>query len=199
MYLDEFCVALPFIEKSLYSNSRDIRSYVILNEIFIELLLKKLPLQDRVLSDAQCLNPLKRTGKFGPDRAVRLVEDVVDAMGEDNSKKLFDVKNEFSKHEIMDHVKFEYKCYQVENLPDGFYELSVHKDGNVNRNSRPSYWREAYNLLNIDTTQSESNYCGIDEYWWKVYLSVTSEANLSCLMFTKFSFVWCYFSEKRII
>ena len=104
---------------------------------------------------------------------------MVDAIGEDNSKKLSDVKNEFSKHEIMDQVKFEYKYYQVENLPDGVYELSADKDGNVNRNSRPSYCREAYSLLNTDITQSESNYCGIDEYWWKVYLSVTSEANLS--------------------
>ena len=179
MYLDKFCVALSFIEKSLYGNGRDIRSYVILNEIFIKLLLKKLPMEDRVLSDAQRLDRLKRTQKFGPDRAARFVEDVVDALGEDNSKKLFDVKNEFFKHEIMDQVKFKYKCYQVENLPNGFYELSADKDGNVNRNSRPPYWREAYNLLNTDIRQSESNYCGIDKYWWKVYLSVTSEANLS--------------------
>ena len=83
---------------------------------------------------------------------------MVDIIGEDNSKKLFDIKNEFSKHEIMDQVKFEYKCYQVENLPDGFYAFSGDKDGNVNRNSYPSYWTEAYNLLNIDITQSESNY-----------------------------------------
>ena len=57
--------------------------------------------------------------------------------------------------------------------------MSADNDGNVNRNSCPSYWREAYSLLNIDITQSESNYCGIEEYWWKVHLSVTSEANLS--------------------
>ena len=71
------------------------------------------------------------------------------------------------------------KCYQVENLPDGLYELSADKDGNVYCNSCPSYCREAYSLVDIDITQSESNYCGTDEYWWKVYLSITSEANLS--------------------
>ena len=64
MYLDEFCVALPSIEKSLYDNGRGIRSYVIINEIFRELLLKKLSMEDRVLSDAQCLDPLKRTGNL---------------------------------------------------------------------------------------------------------------------------------------
>ena len=158
MNLDEFCVALLFIKKSLYGNGRDIRSYVILNEIFIELLLKKLPMEGRVLSDSQCLDPLKPTQKFGLDLAARLVEDVVDAMGEDNSKKLFNVKNEFSKHEFIDQVKFECTCYQVENLPGVFYKLSADKDGNVNRNSCPSYWTEAYSLLNIDITQSESNY-----------------------------------------
>ena len=84
----------------------------------MELLLNKLPMENRVLSEAQCLDPLKCTRKFGPDHAARFVEDVVDTIGEDNSKKLFDVKNEFSKHEIMDQVKSEYKCYQVENLPD---------------------------------------------------------------------------------
>ena len=56
--------------------------------------------------------------------SARLAEDVVDATGEDNLKKLFDVKNEFSKHEIMDQVKVEHKNYQVENVPDGFYELT---------------------------------------------------------------------------
>ena len=125
MYLDEFCVALRFIGKNLYGNGRDVRSYIIFNEIFIELLLKKLPMEDRVLSDAQCQDPLKRTLKFGSDRDGRLV-DVVNAIGEDSLKKLFDVKNEFSKHEIMDQVKFEYKCYQVENLADGFCKLSVY-------------------------------------------------------------------------
>ena len=77
----------------------------------------------------QCLDPLKHTQKFGHDRAARLVEDVVDAIREDkkDSKKLFDVKNEFYKHEIMDQVKFEYKCYQVENLPDGFYNCLLTK------------------------------------------------------------------------
>ena len=104
---------------------------------------------------------------------------MVDTIEEDNWKKLFDVKNKSFKHEIMDQVKFEYKRYQVENLPDGFYELSADKNGNVNRSSRPSYWKEAYSLLSIDMTQCESNYCGIDKYWWKVYLNVTSEANLS--------------------
>ena len=136
-------------------------------------------MENRVLSDAQCLDPLKRTRKFSPDHAARWVEDVVNTIGEDNSNKLFNIKNEFFKHKIMDQVKFKYKCYQVENIPDGFYKLSADKDGDVNCNSCPSYWREAYSLYKIDITQSESNYCGVDEYWWKVYLSVTSEANLS--------------------
>ena len=120
MYLDEFWVALPFIEKNLHDNSRDVWSYVILNEIFIELLLKKLSMEDKFLFDAQCLDPLKRTWKFGPDCAARWVEDVVNTIGEDNSKKLSNVKNQFSKYKIIDQVKFEYKCYQAENLPDCF-------------------------------------------------------------------------------
>ena len=66
-------------------------------------------MENRVLSNTQRLDPLKRTRKFGPDLAARLVEDAVDTIGEDNSKKLFDVKNEFSKYEIMDQVKFECK------------------------------------------------------------------------------------------
>ena len=34
MYLDEFSIALLFIEKSLNGSGRGIRSYVILHEIF---------------------------------------------------------------------------------------------------------------------------------------------------------------------
>ena len=41
-------------------------------------------MEDRVISDAQCLDPLKGTQKFDVD-----------------------VKNEFSEHEIMDQVDFE--------------------------------------------------------------------------------------------
>ena len=63
------------------------------------------------------------------------------AIGDENSRKLFDVKLQFSKHEIMDQIKFEYKSYQIENIPDNYYELPVDKDQNVKRR-RPSYWRE---------------------------------------------------------
>ena len=61
MCLDEFCVALPFIEKSLYGNGRDIRSYVTMDEKFIEhrASSEELSMKDRVLSDARCLDPLK--------------------------------------------------------------------------------------------------------------------------------------------
>ena len=89
------------------------------------------------------------------------------AIGDENSRKLFDVKLQFSKHEIMDQIKFEYKSYQIENIPDNYYELPVDKDQNVKLRC-PSYWRDAYNSLNIDITPSENKYCGIDEYWLKV-------------------------------
>ena len=82
MYLDEFCVALPFIKKSFYDSGRDAIRYILLNEIFKELLMKKLPMEDRVLFNAQCLYPLKRTRKFGSDCAARLLEDVVNGIGE---------------------------------------------------------------------------------------------------------------------
>ena len=62
-----------------------------------------------------------------------------------------------TKNEIMNQVKFVYKCYQLENLTDGFCDLSADKDGNVNRNRHLSYWKEASSLLNINIAQSESN------------------------------------------
>ena len=70
-----------------------------------------------------------------------------------------------SSHRIVN--KFEYKSYQIENIPDNYYELPVDKDQNVKRR-HPSYWRDAYNSLNIDITPSENKYCGIDEYWLTV-------------------------------
>ena len=124
---------------------------------------------------------------------------MVDTIREGNSNKLFDIKNEFFKHKIMDQVKFKYKCYQVESLPDGFYELSADKDGDVNCNSCPSYCREAYSLYNIDITQSESNYCEIDSTGGKYNLASRQKLICHCLMFTKFRFLCCYFSEKWII
>ena len=61
MYLDEFCVALPFIEKSLYGNGRDIGCYVTMDEKFMEhrASSEELSMKGRVLSDARCLDPLK--------------------------------------------------------------------------------------------------------------------------------------------
>jgi len=60
-----------------------------------ESLLKKLPMEDRILSDAQCLDPLKRDKRLSPERASRLTEDLIDAIGEENSKNLFNVEDHF--------------------------------------------------------------------------------------------------------
>jgi len=128
-------------------------------------------MEDRILSDAQCLDPLKRDKRLSPERASRLTEDLIDAIGEENSKNLFNVEDHFSKHSLMDKVKHEYKCYQIEDV-DGFYDISANKEKDHNHTPRQSYWKEAYGQLKIDynTTSSEVKYCGIDEYWWKVSL-----------------------------
>lgn len=126
-------------------------------------------MEDRILSDAQCLDPLKRDKRLSPERASRLTEDLIDAIGEENSKNLFNVEDHFSKHSLMDKVKHEYKCYQIEDV-DGFYDISANKEKDHNHTPRQSYWKEAYGQLKIDynTTSSEVKYCGIDEYWWKI-------------------------------
>ena len=125
---------------------------------------------------------------------------MVDAIGEDNSKKLSDVKNEFSKHEIMDQVKFEYKCYQVENLPNGFYELSADKGGNVNRNSRPHIGEKPAVFLILTSHNLKSAIIvELMSTGGRYILALHQKLIYHCLMFTKFRFIWCYFSEKRII
>ena len=67
----------------------------------LESLLKKLPMEDRTLANAQCLDPLKWAKKFGPESAPRLAEDLIDAVGNENSKHLFCIGNGFSKYSMM--------------------------------------------------------------------------------------------------
>lgn len=53
------------------------------------------------------------TKKFGPEGASKLAEDLIDAISDENSKQLFFIGNE------------------LENLPDGIYELTTSNDENV--------------------------------------------------------------------
>ena len=76
-------------------------------------------MEDWTLADAQCLDPLKWAKKFGPESAPRLAEDLIDAVGNENSKHLFCIGNGFSKYSVMYQIKHQYKCYQLESLPDG--------------------------------------------------------------------------------
>ena len=53
---------------------------------------------------------------FGSERASRLAEDLIDAIGEENAKKLFSLQDDLSKHSMLDEFKHQYKCYQLEKL-----------------------------------------------------------------------------------
>ena len=59
-------------------------------------------MEEWTLADAQCLDPLKRTKKFGPERSSKLTEDLIDAISGEGSKQLFGKGNEFSKDSMMD-------------------------------------------------------------------------------------------------
>ena len=134
----------------------------------VETLLKKFPVEDRTLFDAQCLSPLNRTRKSGADRASRLAEDLIDAIGEENAMKLFGFNNDITKHSMMDELKHQYKLYQLEKLPDDFHKLPATDGKKRSGRSQHSYWKEAYGQLQIDITKVENENIGIDEYWYKV-------------------------------
>lgn len=58
----------------------------------MEHLLQKLPVKNRTLFDAKCLSYLDHAKKLGSEWASRLAEDLINAIGEDNAKKLFSFK-----------------------------------------------------------------------------------------------------------
>lgn len=66
------------------------------------------------------------TKKFGPEGTSKLAEDLIDAISDENSKQLFFIGNELDGS-----IKHQYKCHQLENLPDGIYELTTSNDENV--------------------------------------------------------------------
>lgn len=58
----------------------------------MEHLLQKLSVENRTLFDAKCLSYLDYAKKLGSERASRLAEDLINAIDEDNAKKLFSFK-----------------------------------------------------------------------------------------------------------
>ena len=71
---------------------------------------------------------------------------------------------------MMDAIKFQYKCYQLEKLDDDFCKLPASGE---KKQTSPlnSYWKEAYANLQIElSTPTENEYIGVDEYWYKVLL-----------------------------
>ena len=127
--------------------------------------MKKLPVEDRTLCDAQCLNPSERTHADGSERASRLAGELIGAIGEENARKLFDFNDDFTKHSMRDELKRQYKCYQLEKLSDDFNKLPAE---DKKRRPQRSYWKEAYGQLLIDIDHVEKEFCGVDEYWYKV-------------------------------
>lgn len=57
-----------------------------------------------------------RTKKVGSEKASRLAEYLIDAIGEKNAKKLFSFQDGLSKHLMLDGLKHHYKCYQLKKI-----------------------------------------------------------------------------------
>ena len=112
---------------------------------------------EKALFDAQCL---KLLGPYQKDRireGTRLAEYLIDAIGEENAKKFFCFQDDFSKHLMLDELKYQYKCYPLKKLWDDFHKLATTED---KKRSRPlhSYWKEAYGQFQIDVNHDEKEY-----------------------------------------
>lgn len=126
-------------------------------------LLNNLPINEQVVYDAQFLGPQKRLAKKGVNAVKRLSFEVVKALSPAALKTVFRLKHDENQDMLLDRIAEEYKLYQVEDIPKSFIEGQPE----VKKVYRASYWKYAYQLLdiNIEDFSSDSNLVRIDHYW----------------------------------
>jgi len=132
-----------------------------------EYLVKKLPINEQTVADARALHPAKRLENR--EAAIgRLAYSVVKAAGIKNVQREFGTQ-ESSIDRIVDAVKDEYKRWKLETIPESYFIEAGESKLNL---TRPSYWREEYNLLDIESpnAQKENKCVPVDAYWIKVGL-----------------------------
>lgn len=129
---------------------------------FVEYLLDHLPVDEQIIADARCLNPTKQKNKHGVERVGMLASSLWSAVEEGYVKKAFNWK-EFSKYVVVDEIKWQFKEYQTETIPEEF--CKVCKSDKAKKKPGQSYWKQAYFQLQMPRKSAEEEqFLHFDDY-----------------------------------
>lgn len=138
----------------------------LLNLFFSADLIEKLPIDVQVIKDAKSLHPSSRLSKNSSKALSRLAVEIYNTLSDSAMKIIFGLKPDSTKYTFVDEIKREFAQYQMDDeLPGMSYDDN---DLARERSKRPSYWREAYALLEIDSDIPSTNVKRMDEYWVEV-------------------------------
>ena len=120
----------------------------------------------QVIKDAKSLHPSSRLSKNSSKALSRLAVEIYNTLGDSAMKVIFGLKADSTKYTFVDDIKREFAQYQMDDeLPGMSYDDNALARA---RSKRPSYWREAYALLEIDSGILFTNVKRMDEYWVEV-------------------------------
>lgn len=134
-------------------------------------LLEKLPITEQVIYDAQFIGYQSQSldsPKKAANAIKRLAMHVANALGPVALRKEFNLKEGASADDLVDLISEEFKLYQLEAIPKSYTEATP--DEKLTRKERPSYWRYAYGLMDVEQESEHRNsvYTRIDHYWKRV-------------------------------
>ena len=131
-------------------------------------LIRKLPISNVFLKDAQYLHPEKRLFVSSASAISRIAHEVTCAL-KNNLKSVFHVSEYTTIGEVVDEIKYQWQLYQLTDIPKEWY-LNASEEAEREKKITKSYWRDIErNWIEITPDDYEEiRTVRIDSYWAKV-------------------------------
>ena len=161
----------------------------------------KLSFDNKVILHAQYLHPEKRKEAHSTSAISNLSFKIVLTLSSE-AKKFFGSSYDTTVDDIVDKIRQEWKIYQVENIPSGYFQKDVNfsASSSTKQKSQDAYWEKALNECGIyhDSTEC-SNFHRIDHYWTCIGYILDSDGRSKYSYLFTFSTIVLYLSHANIV
>ena len=161
----------------------------------------KLSFDNKVILHAQYLHPEKRKEAHSTSAISNLSFKIVLTLSSE-AKKFFGSSYDTTVDDIVDKIRQEWKIYQVENIPSGYFQKDVNfsASSSTKQKSQDEYWEKALKECGIyhDSTEC-SNFHRIDHYWTCIGYILDSDGRSKCLYLFTFSTIVLSLSHANIV
>ena len=128
-----------------------------------------LSFNNKLIENAQYLNPEKLNDTNSTSAISNLALKIVNVFGS-KANHVFDVRSDLSPSALVDIIRYQWKMYQLEQIPKSMYLQEQHRRKGRNQNS---YWEYALEYCGIFSSEQpceeESKFLRLDDYWNGVF------------------------------